>query len=94
MLDGQSGVRLTTRFESSSFPTQFSAESLDGVGGLDASRASNSGSVVTRFALAAVQSAWKMSGLDRSENQLANDELGVYFAAGKLAFRSSYYKST
>ena len=83
MLSGESGIRPTSRFDASTFPTTFGADSLvmERTSSADLQSRSDS-SLVTRFALNAVREAWKMSGMAMS-SAAGRDDLGVYFAAGE-----------
>ena len=67
MLSGESGIRPTSRFDASTFPTTFGADSLvmERTSSADLQSRSDS-SLVTRFALNAVREAWKMSGMAMS----------------------------
>lgn len=78
MLSGESGVRATTRYDASTFPTKFGAYSTPSYE--DSITASPNR--VLRFSLNAVQTAWQMSGLNVGHTVIA-DDLGVYFAAGE-----------
>jgi 3-oxoacyl-[acyl-carrier-protein] synthase II len=85
LLNGESGMGLTTRFDASTFPTQFSAEVRD----FDLARYLGSEaeshqdcSRNTGFALAAAKRAWDQSGLEEYDG-LAPDRMGVYLGGGE-----------
>ncbi len=83
LLNAESGISKTTIFDSSTFPTTFSAEvkeyrledfvpditQHEGVGRN------------TRFALGACAQAWKMAGLDAAKLDL--DRVGIYLGSGE-----------
>ena len=87
LLKGESGISKTTIFNSSTFPTTFSAEvkdynPLDFIGDFKHSTddLSNIGRN-TRFALGACAQAWKMAGLDSEKLDL--DRVGIYLGSGE-----------
>ncbi|MCC6427968.1 MAG: beta-ketoacyl-[acyl-carrier-protein] synthase family protein [Phycisphaerales bacterium] len=84
LLAGQTAIGPVTRFDASTFVTNFAAE----VKGFQLSqflpethkRHANAG-VSSQFALAAASSAWKQAGLDRSK--VNPRRIGVYLGAGE-----------
>jgi 3-oxoacyl-[acyl-carrier-protein] synthase II len=83
LLNGESGIDRTTIFDSSTFPTQFSAE----VKGYrladyvpDAPRHETAGRN-SQFALGACSQAWKAAGMDRAKLDL--DRVGIYLGSGE-----------
>jgi len=85
LLNGESGIRPTTLFDASTFPTTFSAEirgfDLAKYLGPDAGRHKDA-SRNSRFALAAASLAWKHAGLP-SCNTLDPTRVGIYLGGGE-----------
>ncbi len=86
LLRGESGIRLTTRFDASTFPTQFSAEVKDldfeAIVGPELAARHATASLNSRFALAAAKMAWANSGLEADPPKRTN-RVGVYFGGGE-----------
>ena len=84
LLSGESGVGAVTRFDASTFATNFAAE----VKGFDLSRYMPDAAVhagagrSTQFALAAASMAWKQAGL-ASFAGLRRERMGIYVGAGE-----------
>ncbi len=95
LLAGASGIAPTTRFDASTFPTQFSAQVKnydykqytknhdfhEGVG------------LNTSFALGAAAQAWESAGLDRFD-RLDHDRLGIYLGSGEGSLDFDNYVAT
>jgi len=85
LLQGVSGVRSTSRFDASTFPTGFSSEVKDydlatwlGEGAARHEHAS----LNAKFALGAAVQAWRSAGLDR-DLALDSSRIGVYLGGGE-----------
>jgi len=85
LLAGESGIGPVTRYDASTFATDFAAEvkgfDLADFMGADAAKHPTAG-ISTRFALAAATNAWKQSGL-ASVAGFNPDRLGIYLGAGE-----------
>ncbi len=95
LLNSQSGMDRTFRFDASTFPTQFSAQVRDydyrqyiskpevheGIG------------LNTAFALGAASQAWRCAGLDRFDS-LDHERLGMYLGSGEGSLDFDNYVST
>lgn len=83
LLAGQSAIGPITRFDASTFATNFGAEvrDFDLADFIDVTDHANTG-LSTRFALAACAQAWSQAGLD-SFDRLNRRRLGVYMGAGE-----------
>src|SRR3954452_18506308 len=84
LLNGESGIAKTTIFDTSTFPTTFSAEVkdydlADHLG--EKAKDHETGGRNTKFALGACAQAWKMAGLDASKLDL--DRVGIYLGSGE-----------
>ncbi len=84
LLAGESGIGPTTRFDASTFPTQFSSQ----VKGYDYKKfvsnpALHEGvGLNSAFALGAASQAWRSAGLDRFD-KLDHERLGIYLGSGE-----------
>ncbi|MDM8006110.1 MAG: beta-ketoacyl-[acyl-carrier-protein] synthase family protein [Phycisphaerae bacterium] len=85
LLRGESGIRPTTLFDASTFPTTFSAE----VRGFDLSKylgrdteKHHQASRNSRFALAAATMAWRGAGLEVAKT-LDHTRIGIYLGGGE-----------
>jgi 3-oxoacyl-[acyl-carrier-protein] synthase II len=85
LLKPSSGVGPITRFDATTFETNFAAEvknfSLDDVLGSKANEHKGAG-LHSQFALGAAVQAWNQSGLERFAN-LDRRRMGIYFASGE-----------
>lgn len=85
LLSGESGVRATTNFDASTFPTQFSAEvkdfDFDAVLG-DAAEAHRGASLNGRFALGASLRAWRHAGCSQAPPPDLT-RVGIYLGGGE-----------
>jgi 3-oxoacyl-[acyl-carrier-protein] synthase II len=86
LLAGESGIRPTTIFDASTFPTTFAAEvrnfDLDDFLGAKAELHRHA-SRNARFALAAAKMAWDHAGFDGASATLDRSMVGVYLGAGE-----------
>lgn len=85
LLTGESGIGPVTRYDASTFATDFAAEvkgfDLADFMGADAAKHETAG-ISTRFALAAATNAWKQAGL-AGHAGFDPDRLGIYLGAGE-----------
>ncbi len=96
LLAGESGVGPVTRFDASTFKTNFAAEvkgfRLGDVLPAERVGAHSTAALQAQFALAAAWRAWEQSGLDRAaaNGQLSRRRFGMYLGAGEgpVAFES------
>ncbi len=86
LLNGESGVDGTTNFDSSTFPSQFSAEVKDfdfeGVLGKEAADMHATASLNSRFALGAAKKAWEYAGFDSTPPKDMT-RVGIYLGGGE-----------
>ena len=94
LLAGESGIGPVTRFDASTFSTNFGAEvrDFDLADFMDDSGLEDAG-LSTQFALAACANAWRQSGLDSYEG-LDRRRLGVYLGAGEGSLDYDAFIST
>jgi len=84
LLRGDTGIGPVTRFDASTFATNFAAEVKDfnlGDFGIDPARHEGAG-LSTKFALAAASQAWRQAGLDRVR-AARPQRVGLYLGAGE-----------
>ena len=84
LLDGQTGVGPTSRFDAGTFPTQFSAQvkDYDYRRFIEPTAAHDGVGLNTAFALGAAAQAWSSSGLDTFDG-LNHERLGIYLGSGE-----------
>jgi 3-oxoacyl-[acyl-carrier-protein] synthase II len=86
LLAGESGIRPTTIFDASTFPTTFAAEvrnfNLDDFLGVQADQHRHA-SRNALFALAAAKMAWDHAGFDGASAKLDRSMVGIYLGAGE-----------
>jgi len=84
LLAGTSGVGPTTRFDASTFPTQFSAQvkDYDYTDYISNKQFHEGIGLNTSFALGAATQAWRSSGLDTFD-ALNRERLGMYLGSGE-----------
>ncbi|MFT5424158.1 MAG: 3-oxoacyl-[acyl-carrier-protein] synthase II [Phycisphaerales bacterium] len=98
LLAGDSGVGRVTRYDASTFATDFAAEvkgfDLADFMGDDAARHKTAG-ISTRFALAAASNAWRQAGLGEPHAEapagLDPDRLGIYLGAGEGSLDAEHF---
>jgi len=85
LLAGESGVREITRFDASTFPTQFAAQvrDYDFREFVRDPEAHAHARANTQFALGAAAQAWNQAGLDQSIDSLNRRRIGLYLGAGE-----------
>jgi 3-oxoacyl-[acyl-carrier-protein] synthase II len=98
LLAGESGIGPVTRYQASTFPTNFAAEVKDfnlDDHVADASSYERAG-LSTRYALAAATAAWKQAGLDTATagGGVNAEEIGVYLGAGEGSLDFEPYVAT
>lgn len=100
LLKGECGIGPVTRYDASTFVTNFASEVKGFKLGdfVDAGTAKEHASAATsaQFALAAASNAWKQAGFDNAGNGAALDRsrLGVYLGAGEGALDFDNYAAT
>jgi 3-oxoacyl-[acyl-carrier-protein] synthase II len=92
LLAGESGVRKTTHFDASTFPSQFSAQVKDfdlaANLGDELAKRHETASLNSKFALVAAKNAWQCAGMDRGAGMdegtsVDSTRVGVYLGGGE-----------
>ncbi len=97
LLAGESGIAKTTLFDSSAFPTTFSAEvkNFDPAKHIPCFQSHAQAGRNTHFALAACAQAWKMADLPPLDGEddatLDRDQVGIYLGSGEGALDYDAY---